>query len=70
MFNRSQLLISDVNECESSPCKNGGTCLNQQAGYSCKCKDGYSGDHCEEGDAYIYIENADLLSIVSSYHLP
>ena len=54
-LNRSQLSISDINECESSPCKNGGTCLNQQAGYSCKCKDGYSGDHCEEGNAYIYV---------------
>lgn len=49
-FNRSQLLISDINECETSPCKNGGTCLNQQVGCSCKCKDGYSGEHCEEGD--------------------
>ena len=54
-FNLSQLLISDVDECQLSPCKNGGTCLNQQAGYSCKCKDGYSGEHCEEGDAYISI---------------
>lgn len=54
--NHSQLLISDVNECESSPCKNGGTCLNQQVGYSCKCKGGYSGAHCEEGDTYIYIK--------------
>ena len=69
-FNLSQFLISDVDECQSSPCKNGGTCLNQQAGYSCKCKDGYSGEHCEEGNAYIYMKIiTDLFVIVSRYYL-
>ena len=39
----------DVDECESTPCKNGGTCLNEQPGYSCRCKDGYQGQQCQEG---------------------
>ena len=59
-FNRLQLSIPDINECQLSPCKNGGTCLNQQAGYSCECQDGYSGDHCEEGDAHIFIGKCEV----------
>ena len=34
--------------------------MNQQAGYSCKCQDGYSGDLCE-GVAHIFIDKARVL---------
>ena len=49
-------MILDINECESSPCKNGAECVNQAKGYSCKCKDGYTGEHCEQGDVQNYTE--------------
>ncbi len=33
-----------------NPCKNGATCRNyQNQGYTCDCKAGYSGDHCQIG---------------------
>lgn len=45
-------LFLDINECEASPCKNGGTCDNQPGGYSCNCKKGYTGQNCEQGTDY------------------
>lgn len=30
-------------ECWSSPCKNGGTCIDGIAEYNCTCPDGYVG---------------------------
>lgn len=40
---------TDINECESSPCQNDGTCNDQINGYSCTCSDGYNGLLCENG---------------------
>ena len=30
----------EINECQSSPCRNVGTCLDELNGYSCKCPPG------------------------------
>ncbi|XP_066902324.1 neural-cadherin isoform X6 [Halyomorpha halys] len=40
---------SDKNECLESPCRNGGTCINQdpRLRYRCECLDGYWGENCE-----------------------
>ena len=39
------------NLCESSPCKNGGTCESgyTDKGYRCVCRWGFSSSHCERG---------------------
>ena len=42
-------LRTDINECESNPCKNGATCNNNINSYSCTCVAGYIGTNCEEG---------------------
>lgn len=31
----------DINECQSSPCQNGGTCIDLENSYACYCPDGY-----------------------------
>ncbi|KAG5871345.1 hypothetical protein JTB14_008042 [Gonioctena quinquepunctata] len=41
------LCEEDINECESNPCQNNGTCLDAQNGYTCNCLPGYSGIYCE-----------------------
>lgn len=42
-------LMTDVDECEISPCWNNGTCVNLLGGYQCNCSDDFEGDQCETG---------------------
>merc|ERR1712212_448960 len=37
----------DINECQSAPCQNGGTCTDHLNYFLCKCLPGYRGDTCE-----------------------
>ncbi|XP_058980715.1 protein eyes shut isoform X2 [Musca domestica] len=38
----------EINECDSSPCQNGGMCVDKLASYVCACPMGYTGTNCEE----------------------
>ena len=42
--------VSDIDECDSSPCQNGGTCHNGQNMYTCTCLPGWTGHDCEIGE--------------------
>lgn len=37
----------DVDECETTPCYNGGTCFDRIASVECKCPTGFTGNRCE-----------------------
>lgn len=39
---------SPIDNCDSSPCRNGGTCINQQTGFTCVCPSDWKGPTCEE----------------------
>ena len=56
--------ITDINDCQNSPCKNGGSCVDGINDYTCICRNGYNGSNCENGkytqphkkfDASIYL---------------
>ena len=44
--------FSDINECSSNPCLNGGACVDQVNGYVCNCLAGYTGVICQNGKYY------------------
>ena len=45
--------ITDINECSSNPCLNGGSCTDQVNGYACSCQSGYAGAQCQTGKKYL-----------------
>lgn len=38
---------TDVNECASQPCRNGGVCHDYVNSFVCKCPPGFNGIQCE-----------------------
>jgi len=45
-------VVSDIDECVSAPCQNGGQCYNELNQYSCTCEPGFVGTNCEKGKSY------------------
>ena len=48
---------SDIDECASSPCQNGGTCIDGINSYTCNCVPGHTGDNCEIGNILWKLRN-------------
>ena len=46
-FLSTDLSFLDINYCESNPCRNGGTCIEEVDSYNCNCVPGYTGHDCE-----------------------
>ena len=44
------IIVSEINECFSSPCDNGGKCSDRLNGFRCSCLAGYTGDTCNTGN--------------------
>ena len=40
-----------MNECDSAPCKHGGTCTDRLGRFDCECPQDYAGRQCELGKA-------------------
>lgn len=40
---------TEIDECRSQPCLNGGSCKDRIAEFLCVCEAGYTGLHCELG---------------------
>lgn len=51
----------DINDCESNPCRNGGTCIDGINSYKCICSDGWEGTYCETSKSSILQHTEDLL---------
>ena len=46
------MLSTDIDECASAPCQNGGTCIDQINGYMCQCVPGYTDVLCQTGEDF------------------
>ena len=43
----TDITLTDINECASLPCQNGGTCTDHVAAFSCTCAVGYTDTLCQ-----------------------
>lgn len=43
--------LTDVDDCQSEPCENGGTCIDRIDSFLCLCLPSYGGDTCEKGES-------------------
>jgi Notch-like protein len=48
------IVFSEILECDSNPCHNGGSCIDLVAEFTCHCMAGYRGTHCETGMHFQY----------------
>lgn len=59
-------LIVELNECQSNPCQNGGSCTDKINGYLCTCVPGFVGTNCEIGKSL----STNILFFSGLYHCP
>jgi hypothetical protein len=43
------IVLLDIEDCFNVTCFNGGSCVDFPGYYSCKCLNGFEGDHCDIG---------------------
>lgn len=48
VFSTGRECRTDINECDSNPCKHGGNCIDGTASFTCDCPPGLTGTTCEE----------------------
>ena len=52
--------FTELNECDSNPCRNGGECKDALNGYTCGCITGYNGTNCESGTHIVWLKAGPL----------
>ena len=57
-------LFSDMNECASSPCMHGATCVDQISMYTCQCLPGYIDTNCQTGNFDYTLVNHETMHIL------
>lgn len=49
-FSLPLFLPLDIDDCQSNPCQNGGTCIDEINSFVCLCLPSYGGATCEKGN--------------------
>ena len=67
MFYLSSIIFLDIDDCESGPCQNVGTCIDGVNSYTCTCNPGYTGHDCETGRITHILRVQKLYFILKKY---
>ena len=71
MSERVNLMLTAVDECQTSPCGDHGVCDNQLGSFQCHCDGGWTGDTCSLPPSPCYLHqcqnNATCLPGVANY---
>ena len=63
-------MTSEINECESDPCNNGASCVDEINAFRCICTLGFDGSTCENGYCLIIIKELEyIISIINHAHV-
>ena len=54
-------IFSDIDDCSTNPCQNGGTCADGTNAYTCTCVTGFTGGDCETSK---HVTLKDLIRII------
>ena len=55
-------LLTELNECDSLPCLNGGTCFNAINAYICTCVAGFTDLECSSGNVSLLLIEQVIIS--------
>ena len=57
----STFLFVDIDECHEEPCEHG-RCVDGINSYTCRCDNGYTGEHCEESKSFLLLHDNEFHS--------
>jgi len=49
------MTVTDVNQCQPNPCRNGGHCVSVQNTYTCLCPTGFAGHNCQYSNLSFFV---------------
>lgn len=53
----NNFFVTDIDECASAPCQNGGTCIDLDNSFKCECPSAWEGNLCQFGMNFLKIYN-------------
>lgn len=69
-FFNALLTITDINECDTNPCENGGQCTNSEGSFTCNCAGGWRGLACNQGKFSKYLNKIQEHREAEHHHVP
>ena len=55
--------LSDIDDCQGSPCHTDATCLDHVNNFTCVCQPGFTGQLCDQGKSEVRMANHVLVVV-------
>lgn len=64
----NNFFVTDIDECASAPCQNGGTCIDLDNSFKCECPSAWEGNLCQFG--MNFFKNIQLIPCYYCNYIP